>query len=52
MGINIACATDSMGTFVVWVFDLLEPGFTTSHSIIGAGEFVAIGMWCLGWKSI
>jgi len=41
-----------MGTFVVWICDVFEPGFATVETIVGEGEFVAFGIWSVGGESV
>jgi argininosuccinate lyase len=48
----VACTTNSMGTFCVWIFDIFESRFTTSHPIVGPGESASPGMWCPRWQPI
>jgi argininosuccinate lyase len=48
----VACSTDSMGTFCVWIFHVFESRFTTSHPIVGPDKPASAGMWCSRWQSI
>jgi argininosuccinate lyase len=48
----VACSTDSMGSFCVWIFDIFESRFRTSRPIVGPGKSTSAGMWCSRWQPI
>lgn len=48
----VACSTDSMGSFCVWIFDIFESRFRTSRPIVGPCKSASAGVWCSRWQSI